>query len=265
MLLFLGMYILLAWKSNAMFKELSNESVILVELNKSFTESDSIEFYDFLGAKSGVLENSIQFLSAEEGKKLMEKELGSDYFKYTDDNPFFDIFRFNIDNQHLSLENFLNEIKANTYVHDAFGEESIVDDLQAQVKSFSRYALFIALFFSVLAWILIYNAIKLSLVESKNSFYTLKLLGADMLFIKRPFLQKAFYTGLFAGIVSVIAFVILLLYANFQNDIIFQVAGLGSIVLVSMTLIILGLIINILSTNSVLNGYLKLEEEDLYR
>lgn len=265
MLLFLGLYMLIAWKSNSLFSELKNESVILVELNDEFTGEDSINFIGYLNEHPALIKNSIHFISADEGKELMEKELGEDYFKYTEENPFLDIFRFNINNQLSSLKNFLDELEENEFVNDVFGEESFIDDVQARVRSFSRYTLFLGLFFSVLAWILIYNAIKLSLVESKNSFYTLKLLGADMLFIKKPFLQKAFYTGLFAGVVSVIVFILLITYANIQNKIVFQVVGPGSIILVSLILLILGLVINLLSTNSVLNGYLKLEEEDLYR
>jgi cell division transport system permease protein len=256
MLFFLGVYFMIAFKSNALVRTLKNETSVLVEVNPQ----NSDDLTPRIAAIDGVVQNSIQFTSKEDSKRLMEKELGSAFLDLQGENPFFDVYQFNMQKAKVDLE----AVKRIDGVYDAYTRDSYVDQISANVRKFSRWALVVGVFFSALAITLIFNAIKLSLAEAKSSFYTLKLLGSDWNFIKKPFLQRAFYSGLTSGTVSIFLFILATLYLIYSNDIIGNLISIWNIILVCSLMLLVGFLVNLLSTNAILNRYLSLREEDLY-
>lgn len=256
MLFFLGVYFMIAFKSNALVKTLKNESSVLVEVKPKFSE----DLTPRIAAIDGVVENSIQFTSREDSKKLMEEELGSAFAVLQGENPFFDVYQFNIEKEKVDLQ----KVKSIAGVYDAYIRDSYVDQISTNVRKFSRWALVVGILFSALAITLIFNAIKLSLAETKSSFYTLKLLGSDWNFIKKPYLERAFYSGLTSGLLSVVLFILAAVYLLYSNGILGKLISIWNIVLVCILMILVGFMVNLISTNAILNRYLSLREEDLY-
>jgi cell division transport system permease protein len=247
---------MIAFKSNALVRTLKNETSVLVEIKPNISEDLIPRF----AALEGIIQSSIQFTSKEDSKRLMEEELGSAFLDLQGENPFFDVYQFNMEKGKVNLE----VIKNIGGVIDAYTRDSYVDQISSNVKKFSRWALLVGVLFSALAITLIFNAIKLSLAESKSSFYTLKLLGSDWNFIKRPFLQRAFYSGLTSGVLAVLLFIIATLYIVYSNTVIRNLISTWNILLVCLLMLLVGFLVNLLSTNTILNRYLSLREEDLY-
>lgn len=264
MLFFLGLYFLIAFKSNAFVNSLKNESNLLIELKPQSTQEQKAELKSKLTLETGILITSIEFISSEEAKKIMAKELGSGFIDLADENPFLDVFQLKVDNSKTEVDKLLLKIKEETIVQNAYAQNSYVEEIAVNVRKFSRLALIVGIFFSILAITLIFNAIKLSLVESKSSFYTLKMLGSDWNFIKRPFLQRAFYSGLLSGGISILLFVITITFVILSNNIFRSIIGIGTFVLVALFMLLVGFFVNLISTNIILNKYLAMQEEDLY-
>ena len=210
------------------------------------------------------MKSSLEYISRNEAKLMMENELGISFNELADENPFFDVFQFNIENESTDSETLLSAIKVLGGVHNAYVQESYAEEIGTNVRRFSILALIIGIFFSSLAITLIYNAIKLSLVESKSSFYTLKLLGADWNFIKKPFLQRAFYSGLLSGVIAILLFLIVISYLALSSRVLSSMISTWNIILVIFMMLSVGFFVNIISTNTILNRYLAMKEEDLY-
>lgn len=264
MLFFLGVYFMVAFKSNALVRTLKNESNLLVELKDNTEEYAVNEIMEFLKDDNTIPRASIEFVSKAKAMALMESEIGIDFLDLSDENPFFDVIQFNMDNTKGDVAAVTRHLKALPEVHNAFVQQSYVDEIAVNVRRFSRLALVVGIFFSVLAITLIFNAIKLSLVESKSSFYTLKLLGSDWNFIKKPFLQRAFYSGILSSMMAILLFILAMSYFALSNDIFKQIISVWNIVLVTLIMLLVGFFVNILSTNTILNRYLSMKEEDLY-
>ncbi len=265
MLFFLGIYFLVAFKSGSLVKTLKDESVILVELKGDLLDEDVSALKSRISGKTGVINSSIQFVSKEEAYLLMEEELGAAIVEIAGDNPFFDVYRYSLDNTKADLESHLEDLQNEALIHNAYAQNSYVEEISTNVKRFSIWALLVGIFFSGLALTLIFNAIKLNLVESKSSFYTLKLLGSDWQFIKRPFLQRAFYSGVTSGIIAVILFLITVSYFRLSNEIFAKLISTGNIIFIGLCMAIVGLLVNLFSTNTILDRYLNMSEEDLYK
>ncbi len=256
MLFFLGVYFMIAIKSNAVLKTLKNETSVLVEVEPGITDDLIPRF----AALPGVIPNSVSFTSSQDAKRIMEEELGSAFLDLQGENPFFDTYQFNMEKGSVNIP-LLRSMKE---VHDAYAQSSYVDQISTNVRKFSRLALIVGIFFSALAITLIFNAINLSLAESKSSFYTLKLLGSDWNFIKRPFLQRAFYSGLLSGGIAILLFVIAMTYFMLSNDTIGKIISIWNVILVAFIMLLVGFLVNLLSTNAILNRFLTMKEEDLY-
>ncbi|WP_235293585.1 cell division protein FtsX [Portibacter lacus] len=247
---------MIAIKSNAVLKTLKNETSVLVEVEPGITDDLIPRF----AALPGVIPNSVSFTSSQDAKRIMEEELGSAFLDLQGENPFFDTYQFNMEKGSVNIP-LLRSMKE---VHDAYAQSSYVDQISTNVRKFSRLALIVGIFFSALAITLIFNAINLSLAESKSSFYTLKLLGSDWNFIKRPFLQRAFYSGLLSGGIAILLFVIAMTYFMLSNDTIGKIISIWNVILVAFIMLLVGFLVNLLSTNAILNRFLTMKEEDLY-
>lgn len=265
MLFFLGIYFLIAFKSKSFVESLKNESNVLVEIKSNTSDEGKSLLLEELKSLEGVLDQSIQYISKEEAFLIMRDDLGGSFLANSEDNPFLDVFQFNLTkNIHIDSV-FLSGIRSYKMVHNAYIQNSYVEEISKNVRRFSGIALIIGLFFTGLALIMIFNAIKLSLVESKSSFYTLKLLGSDWDFIKKPFLQRAFYVGLLSGIMAIILLISSLTYLSLNNQMLHQLINVGSIIIVSTIMLMAGFAVNLISTNIILNNFLKMREEDLYK
>lgn len=247
---------MIAFKSNALVKTLKNETSILLEINPGVSADLSPRIASF----DGVIQKSIKFVSKEDSKKIMEEELGTAFLDLEAENPFYDVYQFNIEKEKVDIPLY----RSIQGVHDAYAQNSYVDQISTNVRKFSRLALVVGIFFSALAITLIFNAIKLSLAESKTSFYTLKLLGSDWNFIKRPFLQRAFYSGMASGLIAIVLFALAMTYFILGNDSIANIVSFWNILLVSFIMLLVGFLVNLFSTNTILNRFLSMREEDLY-
>lgn len=264
MLFFLGVYFLIAFKSNALVDQIKNESIILIELTSDISPDEKLIVETFLKQEQSIVVSSLEYISRNEAKLIMENELGISFNELADENPFFDVYQFNIENKSTDSKILLAEIKLLAGVHNAYVQESYAEEIGTNVRRFSILALIVGIFFSSLAITLIYNAIKLSLVESKSSFYTLKLLGADWNFIKKPFLQRAFYSGLLSGVIAILLFLVVISYLALSSRLLSSMISPGNIIMVIFMMLAVGFFVNIISTNTILNRYLAMKEEDLY-
>ena len=264
MLFFLGIYFLVALKSSSLVKQIKNESNILVELSLETNDLKREEVLNLIHSQEGVDLNSISFIAKNKAREIMEEELGAGFLEFADENPFYDVFQFKIDNALGNASQILVALKENRVVHNAYAQASFVEEIASNVRKFSRIALVVGIFFSLLAVTLIFNAIKLSLVESKSSFYTLKLLGSDWNFIKKPFLQRAFYSGVLSSAIAIVLFLLSISYFVLSNELFSRVVNFWNIFFILFLMFLVGFFVNILSTNTILNRFLNMKEEDLY-
>ena len=157
-------------------------------------------------------------------------------------------------------------------LQNQFGEE--VDEIRFDpdlVKSvnlgFNQFAfvfLIVAFFLILIAVAMINNTIRLALYSKRFTIKTMQLVGAKPRFIRRPFLLQSVLQGTLSAILGM-ALLVTLFYAlnNFLAD--FSVGfDPKSFILLSGSLLILGILITFFSTFFALNKYLRMKLDDLY-
>ena len=111
---------------------------------------------------------------------------------------------------------------------------------------------------------LINNTIKLALFSQRFLIRSMKLVGAERSFIKRPFLKNATLQGIIGGVIaSLITFLTTqFFYSRLANQNV--ILDTQTFSLIFAGLILLGAIIGFLGSLSALNKYLKMSLDDLY-
>ena len=92
----------------------------------------------------------------------------------------------------------------------------------------------------------------------------MQLVGATGRFIRRPFLMRAAFYGLLAGVIASGLIYGLMLYANSQIENLQELQDTNSLIILCLSLVILGIIVGYFSTFRAVRKYLKLSLDELY-
>ncbi len=157
-------------------------------------------------------------------------------------------------------------------IQNQFGEEideirydsDLVQSVNLGFNQFAVVFLIVAFFLILIAVAMINNTIRLALYSKRFTIKTMQLVGAKPGFIRRPFLWQSILQGFISAILGM-ALLVTLFYAlnNFLDD--FSVGfDPKSFILLSGSLLILGILITFFSTFFALNKYLRMKLDDLY-
>jgi len=122
-LFLLGFFVLVVLQGQQVIK-LSKEKVeIIVELKEDTAKDVREDLSARLAKTQYVKENSIKFISKEEGAELMRKEFGEEFILLDMPNPLYDVLTFNVRSQYMqpdSLSRIREVVRELNAVSDVF-------------------------------------------------------------------------------------------------------------------------------------------------
>jgi cell division transport system permease protein len=266
-LFLLGFFGLLLLQSQRLTKVLKEQVDIIIELTSTPADSARLELENRLSKSSFVVPQSVEFTSREEALELMSDDLGEDLLSLDLPNPLYDVYTFNVGALYLtpdSLQRIREVLMKNPIINDVYYQESLIDQLTRNIKKISWILLSIATLFILLALTVIHNTIRLALYANRFLIKTQELVGARWEFISRPYLRKSLWHGLLSALLAI--GLLLLLQFWFQQQIPEIRALQHPLAFASLFvgLIIMGMMINWISTYVVVRKYLSMREDDLY-
>ena len=118
--------------------------------------------------------------------------------------------------------------------------------------------------FLFLAVAMINNTIRLALYSKRFTIKTMQLVGAKPSYIRKPFLVQAIFQGAVSAIIG-LALLMTLFYALNNTLDAFEISySLQSFLLLTGSLLVIGIVITLISTWFALNKYLRMKLDDLY-
>ena len=99
----------------------------------------------------------------------------------------------------LRVDNIIKEIQKVGQVEAVKYQGNLIRKIEKNFKRLSNYLPYISSFIILIAVLIIYNTIKLSVYSRKELIRSLQLIGASNMFIKLPFI----FEGIFIGILSI--------------------------------------------------------------
>lgn len=147
----------------------------------------------------------VAFISKEKGLKDMVAAIGNAPDEFLGYNPIPAEFELYLKADYASpdsLKKFLPALKKKPGVTDVLYPEEEMESVAQTIPRVSIVLLSVALLLAFISFSLINNTMRMSIYARRFSIHTMKLVGANPSFIRRPFLAGAFWIGLAAVVLS---------------------------------------------------------------
>ncbi|MCD4768962.1 MAG: permease-like cell division protein FtsX [Bacteroidales bacterium] len=258
----LGLVIINARELSDYFKESLSLSVMLKENSK---EADIIMLQKDLAAKHFV--KNTEYISKEQAAVNLKEDLGEDFLSFMGYNPLLpsiDIFLFaeyTYPDSVLNIEKYILEYPL---VEEVYFQESFLHLLNENVRKVSFFLMIFSGLLLFISLTIINNTIRLSVYSKRFLINTMQLVGATRSFIRKPFLSRSVVHGIIAGLVSIILIMVILYFVEQEFYLLFTLQDVELLLYLFGGIIILGIVINFISTFISVNKYLSIPEDKLY-
>jgi cell division transport system permease protein len=150
------------------------------------------------------------------------------------------------------------------FVKEVYYQESLLFLINENVRKISFFLLIISSFLFLIALTIINNTIRLSIYSRRFLIRTMQVVGATRSFIRRPFLIQSAFHGLLAALIAMGLLMGLLYLIEKEFLMMFTFESTNLLILLGVSLIVTGVLINLISTFFSVNRYLSISEDKLY-
>lgn len=227
----------------------------------------SIEALPYTSKTSSQDEPAIRFVSKDQAAKKFIEETGEDFLQFLGENPLHDAYLVNIDPQYhadASMLQIKTEIEKINGVYQTFYVEGLIESINKNVLRIGIILVAIVVLLLLTVVLLINNTIRLALFSQRFLIRSMQLVGATGWFIQKPFLVRATWYGILAGIIASGGLWLLIRYANEKIEYLVLLLNTERILILMVGLLIIGAFVAVTSTFLSIRKYLKLSLDELY-
>lgn len=265
MLGLVGLIVLTSEKLSVIVKENIGFSVYLKDNSK---EVDIIQIQKYLDA--AVYVKTTEFISKEEAVKILREELGNeeDFLSFLDGyNPLPASIDIVLNSQYATPDSIAwieKELTKSEIVKEVVYSKSLVHLVNENVRKISFFILIFSGLLFIIAIALINNTIRLSIYSKRFLIKTMQLVGATKRFIRKPFVIKGIFHGIYGALIAIILLTGVLYIAQKEIPELIELQDLEIIGTLFIIVIILGILISWISTLLAVRKYLRLKTDELY-
>lgn len=242
---------------------------IQVYLKNEITEAQRSQIEKGLAVKAYVSKdkNAIQFISKEDAAKQFILETGEDFKQFLGENPLRDAYLVRINEGYHdseSLKKIKTELEQISGIFQVYYVENVIDSINRNVTKIGLILMGLVVLLLVVIVLLINNTLRLALFSQRFLIRSMQLVGAKSWFIQRPFIYRAGFHGLLAGILSSLLLIGLISFATQRIEDLKLIQNNNRLLLLLTSLLVLGMMVAITSTYRAVSKYLKLSLDELY-
>ncbi len=156
----------------------------------------------------------VDFVDKEQAAEEFREYIGTDFESFLGVNPLPDSFRVGVKAGAAgkeAVEALEREALAWEGVSEVLYQRGVVEQITANINKFLLVLLLFGGTLMVICVVLLRNTIRAAIYARKHLITTMKLVGATRGFILRPFLGEAVRQGIYAGLISSVMLVVMVL------------------------------------------------------
>lgn len=210
-LLLVGVAALLLINSKNVSDYFKKNMKMSVMYKPEVTEQQALEHRPVLDSMTFVATS--EFISRSRGEQEMKAMLGEDFLSVFESSPVPVSTEITLRPEYVSadsLELVTGIIGKSPLVEEVVFQKTLIDALNTNLRKISAILLIAIVLLLFVSSVLIGNTIRLNVYDKRFTVHTMKLVGATKGFIRKPFLVKSAFMGLFAAIIAIIMLVALL-------------------------------------------------------
>ncbi len=270
-LFIVGLFGIILIQASSLTKMIRENIEIQVFLDKGLSQKQLADLRKNLSERPFVLhtEDSVylRFISDKEAAETFIENTGEDFTKFLEDNPLRDSYVFSVSEEFQSSEQLAliaKELESQPGVFEISYMTDLVDSINKNLFKVSLIMGGFILILIVTVIMLINNTIRLALFSQRFLIRSMQLVGATRGFIRKPFLIRAFFFGVLAGVLASEIPFALLAYTEGEIEGIASLQNTELMLLLFAGLIISGGCLSGISTLRSVNKYLNMSLDELY-
>ncbi len=264
-LLLLGLVGLLLINGSNIKRQVMESIGFNVILKENVKEADIYQLQKILDAREYIL--STEYITKEEAALETEQMLGEDFISFLGYNPLPPSIRVRLHQPWANPDSVMmieqDLVKYNS-IEEVYYKKSLLYAVYENIRQITLVILGFSVLLTLISVTLINNTIRLSVYSKRFIINTMQLIGATRRIIRRPFLLRGAASG-FTGSLIALALLFGLIYLlqdEFEGVISFKDYDLLAIL--ALGVIVVGVVINWISTFFAVNKYLNMKTDKLY-
>ena len=264
-LLLLGMVVFFVLSANNLSTYVRENIGISVLVSDDMKEPEALKFQKTLNEKSYVKESV--YISKEQALKEQTEAMGTDPAEFLGYNPFTASIEIKLNAQYANSDSIAwieKEILTNKKVMEVSYPQNLIDSVNRNIQKVSIFLLGLAALLTLISFALINNTIRLAIYSKRFLIHTMKLVGANWSFIRRPFLVRNVWIGVLAGIMAdAVLLGMAYMLVKYEPQLI-EIITPNALLVVMASVFVFGLAITFLCAYISINKYLRMKASALY-
>jgi len=265
-LLLVGLVVLSVLTAQRLSVHIRENFTVTVMLSDSLTVSDGQRLcrdtYNREWARQ------VDYISKDNALEEQTKVLGTDPSEFAGINPFLASLEIRLKDEYThedSLKKITKILEQNKDVVEVSYQKDLMDTVNRNLSLISLILLVLAALLTCVSFSLINNTVKLGIYAHRFSIRIMKLVGASWSYIRRPFLRRAVFTGIFSSFITSLILAVGYWVLWYQEPGITEFISWEMMAITVAVVFVIGLFLSLTCTHLSVNKFLKMKAGELYK
>lgn len=264
-LLLLGMVVFFVLTANNLSVYVRENISFTALVNDDLKETQIIKLQKDLNRKPYVKQTT--YISKEQALKEQTQAMGTDPSEFLGYNPFSPSIEIRLNAAYAhpdSIQWIEKELMSGKKLVEVSYPQDLLDSVNRNIGKISLIMLGFAVLLLLISFALINNTIRLAIYSKRFLIHTMKLVGASWSFIRRPFLIRNLWIGIFAALLADALLVGMAYMAVKYEPDLLAIITMKSLLIVVVSVLVFGITITTLCALISINRYLRMKVNELY-
>ncbi len=264
-LLMIGMLGLIFVNANKLAEYVREKIGFTLVLNDNIKEVEVTRLEKVL--QTGDFVKSVRYINKDTAAKELTADLGENFTDFLGFNPLFSSLEIKLYSKYIhpdSLTVLEKRFLEYPQVKEVYYQKSLVNVINKNVGRISVVLVVISSLLTFIFVALINNTIRISVYSQRFTINTMQMVGAGNAFIRKPFLQKSLFLGIYGALIANTILFFSLFSVRKELSDIFGSFNFSSFGLVFLLVLLFGIFISLTSTYLAVNKFLRLKFDELF-
>lgn len=247
------------WTFSKATQSVKEQMTLFVTVADGTSEGEILNLGDRLSATEGVRE--VVYVSKEEAAEDYREYSGSDWEDFLDYNPLPDTFEVRLeasDEMKALVGRLQGEFESWSEVEEVVYQKGVVDSIETNLSTFQMVLLIFGGLLLFVSVVLLRNTIRMSVFSRRELISTMKLVGANKRFIRRPFLRNSVWMGAVAALLASLMFYGALVGVSRGFPYLMLSVGVETLVVMFGGIVVCGILISYIFTLMAINSFVNM-------
>lgn len=264
-LLLLGAVVFLMLAAGNLSAYVRENIAFSVLLSDDMKEADILRFQKELNGETYVRQTL--YISKKQALEEQAEAMGTDPAEFLGYNPFMASIEVKLDAGYANSDSIAwikDRMLSDGGVVEINYPQDLLDAVNRNIGKLSVVLLGLAALLTMISFALINNTVRLTIYSKRFLIHTMKLVGANQAFIRRPFLVRNVWVGILAGAVADVVLIGMAYgLVRYEPDLV-KIITPGVMGTVMVAVFVFGVVITTLCALISVNRYLRMKSNELY-